>query len=305
MTQALKLLPAVFLLWTVSVHAQSEAMVEGMQLPAWLERGDTESALEPGMALRSGDRLITGDGARLLIRTPDGSHVKLGEQARFVIETIVDNANANAKTGTETDTDTGGVFEGVMNLLKGAFRFTTGALGQTRSRKVDISVGTATIGIRGTDVWGKSTDEQDLIVLLEGQIEITREGEAPVSMTDPLSVYTAPKGAPANPLGTIAESEVPPYAAQTELKPGQGVLREDGQYRLYLQSSQNETYAENAVQRYREAGYPAAVTQHQVEGVTWNRIGIDGFISPDDAEAFAEQIRGRLGTGNPWVDKLL
>jgi hypothetical protein len=293
MTQVLKFLPAAFLLWTVSVHAQSEAMVEGMQLPAWLERGDSESALEPGMALRSGDRLITGDGARLLVRTPDGSHVKLGEQARFVIETVVDNSDA------------GGVFEGAMSLLKGAFRFTTSALGQTRSRKVDISVGTATIGIRGTDVWGKSTDEQDLIVLLEGQIEVTREGEAPVSMTDPLSVYTAPKDAPANPLSTIAESEVPPYAAETELTPGQGVLREDGEYRLYLQSSQNVTYAENAVQRYREAGYPATVTQHQVEGATWNRIGIDGFISPDDAEAFAEQIRGRLGTGNPWVDKLL
>jgi hypothetical protein len=43
--------------------------------------------------------------------------------------------------------------------------------------EVSIRVGTATIGIRGTDVWGKTDKDGDLVALLEGRIDITRAGQ--------------------------------------------------------------------------------------------------------------------------------
>lgn len=284
---------AVLLLWSASVPAAREAVIEGLQLPVWLERAGARTATAPGMALESGDRLVTGAGARVLIRTSEGSRVKLGERATFHIETVEDNAGR------------GGAFRGVMNLLKGAFRFTTTALGAGRTRDIDISIGTATIGIRGTDVWGRSTDDSDLIVLLEGKIEVTREGEPPVTMTKPLSVYTAPRGAPANPLGTVAMEAIPPYAAETELTPGEGVLREDGEYRVYLLSSRNSDYSGEARERYRAAGYPAGITQHQVNGVIWHRVGVEGFISLEDARSFAADIEDILDVRDPWIERAL
>ena len=80
-------------------------------------------------------------------------------------------------------------------MARGAFRFTTSVLG--RQREIRARVGTATIGIRGTDVWGKHEDSRDFVVLLEGQIEIERDGRS-VAMSEPLSLFMAPAGQPVN-----------------------------------------------------------------------------------------------------------
>jgi hypothetical protein len=52
-------------------------------------------------------------------------------------------------------------------VIAGAFRFTTSS--QARKRDIAIKVKNVSIGIRGTDLWGKSTDERDLVCLIEGK----------------------------------------------------------------------------------------------------------------------------------------
>src|SRR2546421_1506971 len=63
--------------------AQPSAVVEGVQMPAWLEREGKAVPLVPGMTLSAGDQLRTGAGSRLLIKLAEGSLVKLGENARL------------------------------------------------------------------------------------------------------------------------------------------------------------------------------------------------------------------------------
>src|SRR5512132_3195359 len=63
-----------------SAPAAPGALVEGVQMPAWVERGNETIPLTPGMALRDRDRVRTGDNARILLRMAEGSAVKLGEQ---------------------------------------------------------------------------------------------------------------------------------------------------------------------------------------------------------------------------------
>jgi hypothetical protein len=55
------------------VRADSAAVVEGLQLPAWLERNGIRDSLTLGMSLQPQDTAETGPGARLLIRLEDGS----------------------------------------------------------------------------------------------------------------------------------------------------------------------------------------------------------------------------------------
>lgn len=56
--------------------------------PGWSGPAAPHEPLLPGAALRSGDRVITGGGARALLRMSEGSAVKLGENATFAVDRI-------------------------------------------------------------------------------------------------------------------------------------------------------------------------------------------------------------------------
>src|SRR4029077_18866230 len=61
------------------------AMVEAVQMPAWVERGGASHPLVAGMELKDDDQVRTGSGSRVLLRTADGSAVKLGEKGSLFL----------------------------------------------------------------------------------------------------------------------------------------------------------------------------------------------------------------------------
>src|SRR5262252_8905840 len=107
---------------STALHAAPPAVVEAVQYPAWLERGGRAVPLTPGTTLESSDQLRTGGNARIQLRMGEGSTVKLGENAKFVIERAEDK----------------GIFRATLRVLTGAFRFTTDALKKSRQRDVTI-----------------------------------------------------------------------------------------------------------------------------------------------------------------------
>jgi hypothetical protein len=105
------------------------------------------------------------------------------------------NASAYGETreiGTVTRTQSdgngakGANVDGVINLLKGAMRFTSGRLGH-RSLRVVTPV--ATIGIRGTDFWVGQIDGVYGVLLLSGAVEVSNDGGT-VSLDEPLQGTT-------------------------------------------------------------------------------------------------------------------
>ena len=153
-----------------SLAAQSQpAVVEAVQYPAWLERGGNAVPLMPGLQLEAQDRLRTGGNARAQLKLAEGSAVRLGENAQFVIERVEER----------------GAFRATLAMIAGAFRFTTGSVGRTRD--VTIKVKNVTAGIRGTDLWGKSTDERDLVAL-RAAAELTER----VALSDSVAAVATP-----------------------------------------------------------------------------------------------------------------
>src|SRR5260221_12552321 len=65
-----------------SALAQVAATIEGVQMPAWLERGGRRVPIIPGKELRAGDQLVTSAGSRALVKPPDGSPVELRRNGR-------------------------------------------------------------------------------------------------------------------------------------------------------------------------------------------------------------------------------
>ncbi len=265
--------------------------VEALQMPAWLERQGNAEPLNPGVGLRDGDVLRTGDDSRIVLRLAEGSQVKLGANARFAIARV------------SVEDDQWGLFRGLFEVLNGAFRFTTGALGAQRRRDIDIRVGLTTAGIRGTDIWGRSTPQQDLVCLIEGRIEVSR-GEAQVQMDTPLSVFLAPRDGEPRPLSSVDPAQLAEWAAETEPQEGAGVLRQDGKWALQLAASRSIEGAQRLAAQLREAGYAVGVSGANVNGEEWQRVAIVGFISRSDARAAGEKLRARFSLPPGWVSAL-
>src|SRR4051812_8431017 len=162
-----RMLVAAALLVSTHAAAQPAAVVEGVQMPAWVERSGRTSPVAAGMALEAGDQLRTGAGSRLLVKLAEGSLVKLGENGTLHIAEIAPSKD---------------LFKAAMRVFEGAFRFTTDLAAKQRRRDVKIPVAPVTAGIRGTDLWGRSRGEREIVCLIEGRIEVGAEGEQPVTM---------------------------------------------------------------------------------------------------------------------------
>ncbi len=68
--------------------AAPTAVVEGVQMPAWVERGGVKQPLAAGMELKESDKLSTGQNSRVLLRLAEGSLVKLGENAQLDLDKL-------------------------------------------------------------------------------------------------------------------------------------------------------------------------------------------------------------------------
>lgn len=269
--------------------AQSAGAVDALQMPAWVERGGEKHALRADAQLQSGDVVSTGGGSRVLMKLEEGSVMKLGENARLSLDIL--------SAPRQQD----GVFEALMRVTRGAYRFTTSAIGKLRKRKVDVHIGAVTIGLRGTDFWGKSNDDSDVLVLLEGKVSTQREGEAPILMNEPNSLFVAPAHQASLPLQTIDQAKLAVWAAETELQSQTGVVRADGTWALNLMSVQSDAAAQTLQAQLDTAGYATDVEAVVINAQTWYRVRIKGFVSRDDASALAAQINGQYGIQQPWL----
>ena len=260
------------------------ATVDAVQMPAWLERGNRTEPLLPGQQVSDGDRVRTGQGARVYLKLPEGSTVKLGESALLTYQSAVEQDS---------------IFKAALNIATGAFRFTTAAIMKLKKRDVAIRVGNATIGIRGTDVWGRSGKDEDLVMLIEGHVEVQPAQGDPLQLVDPLAVFTAPKNGAANPVSTASQDELMSRAKETEIESGGGALRSGGKLTLVLGSFDDEQQAIALYDRARSAGYGARVRPYKADGAKSAGyrydVAISGFRSRREADAAAESLKQAAG----------
>jgi hypothetical protein len=255
-------------------------------MPAWVERDGKRFPLTVAMELKPGDRLITGGEARVLIRLAEGSVVKLGENGTLML--------------TELDPRHSGVFQLAMRVAQGAFRFTTGVLRKDRKRMVRIQVGTVTAGIRGTDLWGKSAPERQIVCLIEGAIEVGAEGEQAVVMDQPRQFYQRDQGKTAL-LGFVSPEQLATWARETEIEPGKGAARRGGKWRVILLEADGQGAALALYDRLGEAGYAAEIRRVRVGERLVYTVRIANLPSKAEAEALAARLRGRHGVAEPKV----
>jgi len=276
---------ATLLLPIHSALAQVAATIAGVQMPAWVERGGRRVPIIPGMELRAGDQLVTGAGSRALVKLADGSLVKLGE---------------NGQLGFQELSPAADLFKAALNVLEGAFRFTTDLVAKSRKREVSIRAAQVTAGIRGTDLWGRSRAGNEIVCLIEGEIEVGAAGESPVAMNQPLQFYRRIEGK-TQPVGTVSKEQLEQWAAETELQPGKGIARVGGRFGVILGQAEEQNGALALYDSVGAAGYPAQIRPVKEGEKIVYYVVIRNLPSRAEANAVANQLRGKFGVTEPKV----
>lgn len=169
----------VFVMLFASMANAADATVAGtvqrVRGAATAHRLETPHHLAPGAPVMVGDRIVTGSNTRLALEMSDGALVTLGADTEFVISDY--RFSEKLQQGSAS-----------MELLKGAFRAVTGAIGKFKERDFKVKTPVAVIGIRGTDFWGGFHFSEALDVALlggagiyvanaAGTVEISTQGE--------------------------------------------------------------------------------------------------------------------------------
>jgi len=273
--------------------AKSLIVVEGVQMPAWVERANgARDALTLGTSLSNKDRVITGPGARALLRLADGSLIRLGENGMLALDDL------GQKKFQLKD-----VVTASLDVLSGAFRFTTQALTKFRGeRDVKVTIVTITIGIRGTDLWGKADGTKDIACLIEGKVDVTR-GDQAFTMDQPMSFYVAPKDKPGEPVATVPQEQLAKWAAETDIATGAGALRKGSKWRVYLADASDQGAALKTYDQLRNAGYAAEIRPVTTEAGINYRVRISNLATQQEAAALGAKLKAQMGFAEPKVSK--
>ncbi|MDF1750599.1 MAG: FecR domain-containing protein [Alphaproteobacteria bacterium] len=106
--------------------------------------GENTLPLEAGSLIHMNSIVRSGPDSRLEIVFTDASQLTLGEEASIRMDDLVYSPSNPSSKNTQQ----------VLEVFSGTFRFLSGAIGRQNPESVRISTPVATIGIRGTDLFG-------------------------------------------------------------------------------------------------------------------------------------------------------
>ncbi len=160
--------------------AEPAGAVERLKGRAAATLAGVERALFVGGQVHVGDRIATGPESRLEVRLTDGATITLGDDSVFTIG------------GFDTD-DRGRV----LGLFQGVFLAVTAEIAKASGGgRLTVLTELATIGIRGTTLWGSQEPERLQIALLAGTGVFVEGSGIRVEMTETLTGTSVTPGRP-------------------------------------------------------------------------------------------------------------
>ncbi|WP_291015117.1 FecR family protein [Hydrogenophaga sp.] len=281
---ALLLLGATFASTTRAQAAT--AVVEAVQLPAWVERQGQRRPAQPGQQLSDSDKAVTAEGARMLLRLGDRSVIKLGERTEFQIEQL-----AARQRGTGGPSE----LKATLRLITGVFRYATDytskALGNRR--ELNLKMATATVGIRGTDFWSMTDAEHDAVCVFEGRVVVAREQRADIALDQPGAFWVTFTGQPEQPPGQATPLQLAQFIDQADLRPGSGILLQGGRWRTVVAQPASEAAGVAMRVSLQAAGYPAELVVRQGR----HEVRINQLATQADAQAVLTRLKADAALG--------
>ena len=131
---------------------------------------------------------------------------------------------------------------------------------KANERDVNIKLGpNATIGLRGTDLWGRGRDDKDIVCLIEGKIDVTGNNGKTLRLDQPRQMFTSARNMPPEPVTTIDAQQLNTWSIETEIEYGKG-SKVSGEWKVIIEGFPSRDEARAATRKLRETGYPAENT---------------------------------------------
>jgi len=268
-------------LFASAAWGAQQAVVDAVQAPAWVERDGRMQPAAVGMEVTGRDRIRTGNDSRVYLKLADGSTVKLGENGELLVESLGRGENR--------------LFTAALDVLKGAFRFTTATLARPVGRDVKIRVAAVTAGIRGTDIWGRTAPDKDFVCLLEGHITVSHKDGYIRDMAEPLTFYQALRDQAPQEIAKVDAEQVRKWAAETEIADGVGASRGGGKWKVRLAAAESQAEALTTYDQARKAGYAATIRPRAQGDAMRYEVLLGGLPSELEARVLAGKIKATLG----------
>lgn len=261
-------------------QTQSSAIVELLRAPAWLEVADKRLPLAAGGMVSALQTIVTGEGARVVLKFPEGSVIALGANSRLTVESLAYSKSESAS-----------LFSAAFRVAIGTFRYVTSLTEKLngKNRRVSVSTATATIGIRGTRFWAQSNAQHEVVCLFEGKVDIERSNEPLAVLDAPNAFWTAPAGQAALPISIATPEQLRGFGGQVAAPAGSGLAKPGGSYsianNIWLESRARALAAQLA-----ELGYVAAVSPCLTGAANVFDVTVGSLASAEDARAVAAQL---------------
>jgi FecR protein/SPOR domain len=259
---------------------QSTAVVELLRAPAWLEIADRRVALAAGTMVSALQTVVTGEGARVVLKFPEGSTIALGANSRLTIESLAYN-----KTASEL------LFDAAFKVAIGTFRYVTALTERLngKNRRVRVSTATATIGIRGTRFWAQSNAQHEMVCLFEGKVDIERANEPLAVLDAPNAFWTAHAGQAALPISIATPEQLRGFGGQVAAPEGSGLAKLGGGFSI-ANNIWLESRAKSLAAQLAELGYAATVIPCVSGAANMYDVTVGSLASAEDARAVAAQL---------------
>jgi cell division septation protein DedD len=119
-------------------------------------------------------------------------------------------------------------------------------------------------------------------------------------MDQPRQFYRREKGT-TQPVGFVEEAQLAEWAKETDIEKGKGAARRTGKWKLVLVSSDSQNAALDVYDQVRAAGYGAEIIPTRQGEKRAYIVRIRGLPSKAEANALAEQLRGKYGVADPKI----
>ena len=150
----------MFLLFVSTLFANigKITLLEG---EAFVKRGEETLRLNISDSISNNDFIETKTNSKVKITFIDNTIITLGKESSLKIEDYFFDSNNKNSAKTE------------LNVSKGAFHAITGQIGKVNPEKFKLKTKNATIGIRGTEIYG----DQNRVFCTQGAIFVNSFGE--------------------------------------------------------------------------------------------------------------------------------